>query len=75
MKINCIIRKMGKNIGLTYFQERGYSLNTIKKFQLGFTPKAYDVLVEQAKSKGFSTDVLIQAALAREKNGKLFDFF
>ena len=36
----------GKSIGLSYYKQRGYSLNTIEKFELGYSPE---------KSTAFST--------------------
>ena len=34
----------GKNIGLSYFKERGFSNETIKKFELGYSPDQWEAL-------------------------------
>ena len=44
----------GKNIGLNYFKERGYSEDTIQKFELGYSPKQKDIFTQEASKKLFS---------------------
>lgn len=58
----------GKAIGLSYFKERGISLNSIKKFGLGYSFEKWDDLIQQAIAKGFNIDVLSKAGLAITEN-------
>ncbi|MEL0202018.1 MAG: CHC2 zinc finger domain-containing protein, partial [Flavobacteriaceae bacterium] len=44
----------GKSIGLSYFQERGFTEQTIKAFGLGYAPESKTALTEAAQSKGYS---------------------
>jgi DNA primase len=53
----------GKNIGLTYFKERGFNETTIKNFELGHSPKIWDGLTKAAISAGFSQIILEKAGL------------
>lgn len=65
----------GKTIGLSYFKERGFLQKTIQEFGLGFAPDSFDALITAAKQKGFEAERLTALGLAKEKNGKVFDFF
>ena len=38
----------GKSIALSYFKERGYTEETIKKFQLGYNPSKWDSFTSSA---------------------------
>src|SRR5690554_7051467 len=40
----------GKNIGYTYFKERGFRDDTIEKFQLGYCPRSEKSFTEDRKS-------------------------
>ncbi len=53
----------GRNIGLTYFKERGFNESTIKSFELGHSPKIWDGLTKAAIEVGFSLPVLEKAGL------------
>ena len=65
----------GKAIGLTYFKERGFSEETIRKFQLGYAKELWDGLYIEATAKGYSSALLKEAGLITENNGKYFDRF
>ena len=65
----------GKAIGLSYFKERDLGLNAINKFELGYTKNQFDFFTNNAIKKGYSKEMLLQSGLAKEKNGKVFDFF
>ena len=43
----------GKAIGLTYFKERGFTDETIKKFDLGYSPQEKDAFSKSALKNGF----------------------
>ena len=66
----------GRNIGLSYFKERGYNESTIKKFKLGYNPEGWDGFTQYALQHGYKKEQLLQLGLTKEsESGKLFDFF
>lgn len=65
----------GQAIGLSYFKERGFTKETIEKFQLGYAPEGYDTFTQKAIKEGYQKDILIKSGLTSEKNDRLFDFF
>lgn len=62
----------GKQIGLSYFEERGLRADTIEKFKLGYCPADGDVFTKAAQEAGYKTDLLQQLGLTSQY-GK--DFF
>ncbi|MVZ63663.1 DNA primase [Sphingobacterium humi] len=67
---------MGKSIGLSYFHERGYRDDIIKKFDLGYSPEAWTALVDEATKSGFAKEYLTEIGLAVERDDKsLYDRF
>lgn len=67
----CLIDPKNKK-ALDYFLDRGLTMNTIRRFGLGYAPNEWGKLIEHLKSKGFSEQELVLANLARrsDKNGK-----
>lgn len=66
----------GKSIGLSYFKERGYREDIIKKFELGYSPEQWTALVDEAKKAGFQSEYLREIGLAIERDDKsLYDRF
>jgi DNA primase len=65
----------GKNIGLSYFKERGFSEKTIEKFQLGFAPTQRDAFTKNALANGFQIDILKKACLTSKGEHSTYDFF
>lgn len=63
----------GKDIGLTYLKERGFTEDTIKKFGLGYAPDAKDRLAKEAVSKQFNPELLQKAGLVVNRNEQLVD--
>ncbi|MEE1011633.1 MAG: DNA primase [Acutalibacteraceae bacterium] len=57
---------------LDYFLKRGLSINTIRRFGLGYAPNDWRELINHLKSKGFTEHELVLANLARrsDKNGR-----
>ncbi|MBX7094797.1 MAG: DNA primase [Flavobacteriales bacterium] len=73
---NLMETEEGRSIGLSYFKERGFSLPTIEKFQLGFAIDSYEDLLVHAKENGYSIDLLEKCGLIKTRDdGKQFDFF
>jgi len=60
----------GKNIGLSYFKERGFSQKTIDKFQLGYSPKQKNAFTEFALSNAYKKEILEQSGLSIFKNSE-----
>ncbi|MDP5026912.1 MAG: DNA primase [Flavobacterium sp.] len=65
----------GKAIGLTYFKERGFTYDTIKKFGLGYSPETWDAFTKEALGKGYKLDYLDKTGLSIVKEDKQFDRF
>lgn len=67
----------GRNIGLSYFRERGFSDTTIEKFRLGYCPTAGDTFTQAALAAGYKEEFLIGAGLSgkRESDGRYYDRF
>lgn len=67
----------GKSIGLSYFRERGFRDEIIKKFQLGYSTDERTGLVNAARFAGFNLDYLVDSGLAvkREDTGEYVDRF
>lgn len=58
----------GKSIGMSYFRQRGFRDDIIKKFQLGFSTNTRDALVQESLKKGYQTDFLLKTGLCYEKD-------
>lgn len=66
----------GKRIGLSYFKERGFSEETIKKFELGYNPKKANSFGKAAIKAGYDADVLVASSLiGKNENGESYDKF
>lgn len=67
--------QQGKAIAKTYFKERGFTEETIKKFQLGFSPDSWDAFTNEAISKKYDLKYLESTGLTIVKENKQFDRF
>jgi len=67
--------EQGKAIGLSYFKERGFSMETIEKFDLGYSPDIWDAFTEAALKNGYKLDFLEKTGLTIVKENKKFDRF
>jgi DNA primase len=65
----------GRAIGLSYFQERGFREDIIKKFQLGYCPDKWDTMTKAALQAQYQVEYLMKAGLTRERDGVYYDFF
>ena len=65
----------GKAIGLSYFKERGFTEETIKEFQLGYSTDAWSGLTDTALKKGYKLKYLESTGLSIVKETKQFDRF
>uniref|UniRef100_UPI004049D866 DNA primase n=1 Tax=Flavobacterium sp. TaxID=239 RepID=UPI004049D866 len=65
----------GKAIAHSYFKERGFTDETIKKFHLGFSPDVWDAFTQEALGKGYQLEFLEKTGLTIVKEDKVFDRF
>jgi DNA primase len=65
----------GRAIGLSYFQERGFRDDIIRKFNLGYCPDKWDAMTQAALTQQYQLPYLVKAGLTRERDGKVYDFF
>ncbi len=63
----------GRDIGLSYFRERGFREEIIKKFQLGYSPERRDAFTKEALAGQYNTELLIKAGLVANRNDQLQD--
>lgn len=66
----------GKAIGLSYFKERGFREDILKKFELGYSPDVWDALTQNATQDGHKIEFLEATGLSiKNDNGKIYDRF
>lgn len=64
----------GKSIGLSYFKERGFNNDTIRKFELGYSPDQWEAFTGQALKNGYQQEFLEESGLSvKRDNGSLYD--
>lgn len=64
----------GRRVALSYFRERGLLDETIKEFELGYSPSTWDYLVQRAETAGISVEVLEELGLImKTKRGDYID--
>lgn len=66
----------GRNVGLSYFKERGFPEKVIRDFNLGYAPDSWTPLTEAARKEGYSDELLEKAGLLiKKEGGKEYDRF
>ena len=65
----------GKAIGLTYFKERGFTQETMEKFELGYSPNEWSAFTDKAIKDGYKLEFLEKTGLTIVKEEKQFDRF
>jgi DNA primase len=65
----------GKTIGFSYFKERGFSDETIKKYDLGYLPDKLNYFSKKAIANGYDPIFLEKSGLSIFKNEKPIDRF
>lgn len=64
----------GRNIGMTYLYERGFTDATIEKFQIGYNPKDRDIFFRAAVQDQYNPDILLKTGLVSQRqNGEIVD--
>jgi DNA primase len=65
----------GKAIGFSYFKERGFTNDTIKKFSLGYSPESWDAFTKEALGKGYKLEFMESTGLTIPRDDRPFDRF
>ncbi|MFP9114155.1 DNA primase [Flavobacterium sp. RHBU_3] len=66
----------GQAIGYSYFKERGFTGETIKKFGLGYSPEAYEAFSKEALGKGYKLEYMEKTGLTIvREDGRMADRF
>lgn len=66
----------GKSVGLSYFHERGFREDIIRKFQLGYSLEQRDAFTQDALKSGYKKEYLVKTGLTIEGDkGYLADRF
>ncbi|MBE5319585.1 DNA primase [Pedobacter sp. MR2016-19] len=66
----------GRGIGLSYFKERGFREDILKKFEVGYSPDVWDAMTQSATNAGHKLEFLEATGLSiKNDNGKIYDRF
>ncbi len=65
----------GKSVGLSYLKERGFSMEVIKRFGVGYCLNKWDDFSQTALKQGYKKDYLFKASLSKSKDHMLYDTF
>ncbi|MGH2664946.1 DNA primase [Flavobacterium sp.] len=66
----------GKAIGYSYFKERGFTNETIKKFGLGYSPETWDAFTKEALGQGYKLEYIDKVGLTiLREDGRHLDRF
>ena len=58
----------GVAIGLSYFKQRGFTAETIERFQLGYSPEDWEAFSKAAIQKGYQKEFLVELGLGIESD-------
>jgi DNA primase len=65
----------GISIGLTYFKERGFRQDILKKFDVGYSFEKRDAFSKKALEDGYRQDFLLKTGLSIQHEDHVFDRF
>jgi DNA primase len=65
----------GISVGLTYFKERGFRQDTLKKFEVGYSFEKRDAFSKKALEDGYKQDFLVKTGLTIQHEDRIFDRF
>ncbi len=65
----------GISVGLTYFRERGFRQDTLKKFDVGYSFASRDGFSKKALRDGYKQDYLVKTGLSIQHEERIFDRF
>lgn len=73
---NCLTQTSLGKPGLDYLLNRGLTMETIKKFKLGFAPNSWDKLYRSFIERHIQESYLLELGLCRKgSGGKVYDYF
>ncbi len=72
---NLFLTDEGISIGLTYFRERGFRQDTLKKFEVGYSFDKRDAFSKKALEDGYKQDFLVKTGLSVQHEDHIFDRF
>ena len=65
----------GISVGLSYFKERGFRQNVLKKFDIGYSFNKWDAFTNKAIADGYKQEFLVKTGLSIQKEERYFDRF
>lgn len=67
----------GRQVGYSYFKERGILESTMETFQLGYSPQSWDAFSQEALRNQFQEEFIVETGLGfkSDRDGKLLDRF
>ncbi len=65
----------GKNIGLSYFKERGMTPETITEFQLGYSQQSKSAFADEALKNSYKAEFLEKTGLSKIDGDRKYDRF
>jgi DNA primase len=65
----------GISVGLSYFRERGFRQDTLKKFEVGYSFEKRDALSKKAVEDGYKQEFLVKTGLSVQHEDRCFDRF
>jgi|WetSurSiteA1Bulk_404760.scaffolds.fasta_scaffold00188_7 DNA primase len=65
----------GKAIGMSYYNERGFREDTIRKFQLGYARDDKNAFTRTAIDKAYKIDYLVKTGLTLQRESTSYDRF
>ncbi|MET0637639.1 MAG: DNA primase [Chitinophagaceae bacterium] len=63
----------GQDNALSYFRERGFREEIIRKFQLGYSPEGRDTFTREALARQYNAELLVKTGLVNNRNDQLQD--
>ncbi|MDB5197930.1 MAG: primase [Flaviaesturariibacter sp.] len=63
----------GKDIALSYLQQRGFTETSLQKFGIGYSPDKRDAFAVTAVKNQFNKDLLLKSGLVANRNEQLVD--
>jgi len=74
---NTLIVGRDGQAGRDYLKARGVSVDTARKYRLGFVPEGWNNLENHLRAEGFDSDTLFKAGLVKknERTGSTYDVF
>ncbi len=65
----------GRNVGLSYFRERGFRDDIVRKFDLGYCPDGKDIFTQAATRNGYKMEFLEESGLTIKRDDWVRDRF